>query len=366
MINQTDLSTPHTGLCGCAHSRRSFLTGAGAALGAGLGLSLGGSAEAAQGGMVANRIDVHHHFDPSQLAQGKTGPAMPGRWDLSRDLDDMARGGVATAMLSWFAPPDPSAAARAATARAINDAGARLVADHPGRFRLLVDLPLPDIDVCLAELTYGLDTLHADGVVLLTNDGKRWLGDPYYDPLFAELNRRRAVVFVHPVSAACCRNLVAGVPDTLIEYGADSTRCIASLIFNGTTTRFPDVRFIFSHGGGATMAVIERFLGGTHGEIVPGIETQGVAMFPAKQPPAGALAELRRLYFDTAQASNAVVLGALKQVMPISQILYGTDYQFQTAEVTSRELRLARVFSPAELREIERGNALRLFPHAAG
>lgn len=346
--------------CGCSSTRREFIAGAGAAIGlAGLPTALWGKA-------AATRIDVHHHFDPNQIIAGSFPmPPMPVRWNLDKDLEDMERGGVGKAMLSWFAPVDGPADARQRAARAINDAGARLVTDRPNQFALLVNLPIPDIDASLAELSYGLDTLHAHGVCMPTNDGTRWLGDSYYNPLFEELHKRKAVVFLHPMSAACCRNLVPGVPDVLIEFGADTTRCIASLIFNGMTTRYPDVQFVFAHGGGATMAVIERFVGGTHGEIVPGIDTKGVDFFPAKQPPAGVLTELRKMHFDTAQATNAAVLGALKKVIPVSQILYGTDFYFQNAEVTTRQLKSSGVFNASELKAIDSGNALRLFPRLA-
>jgi 6-methylsalicylate decarboxylase len=343
-----------------APSRRGLLTGA-AAMAAAAALPDGSLAQAA-----GRRIDVHHHFNFYDVIAGITpgGPRPQAVWDLQKDLEDMDRGGVATALLSGFAPVDAPDEPRRRAARAINEAAARLSADHR-QFALLANLPLPDIEGSLREIEYGLDTLKAHGIGIYTNTATRWLGDSHFDPVWSELNRRKAVVFVHPVSAACCRNVVAGVPDVLIEFGADSTRCIASLIFNGTTTRFPDIRFIFCHGGGATMAVIERFLGGTRGEIAEGIETKGVDNFPAKQPPGGVLNELRKLHYDTAQATNRAVLSALKTVIPTSQIVYGTDFQYQTAEVTTRQLQSAGVFTPAELQAIGRGNALRLFPRLA-
>ena len=348
--------------CGCLPSRRAVLAGVAAAGASGL-ISESSRAASRSSGV----IDVHHHFNPNDVIPGGVPPEllMPSLWNLTKDLEDMDRGGVATAVLSWFPPPGAPDAARRRVARAINEAGARLVADHPGKFALLATLPIPDIDASLAEADYGLDKLGALGVCMPTNDGARWLGDAHFEPPFAELNRRKAVIIVHPLSAACCRNLVAGVPDVVIEYGADTTRCIASLIFGGMTTRYPDVRLVFCHGGGATMAVIERFVGGSHGQIVRGIDTRGVSNFAGKLPPAGALSELRRMYFDTAQATNGAVLGALKTVVSTSQILYGTDVGFQTAEVTTRQLRASRVFKLAELRAVERGNALRLFPRLA-
>jgi predicted TIM-barrel fold metal-dependent hydrolase len=161
---------------------------------------------------------------------------------------------------------------------------------------------------------------------------------------------------------------VKGIAATLVEYGADTTRTLGSLIFNGTTSKFPNIKFIFSHGGGHMPFVIERFLNGTAEEVVPGIVTKGQggsgvvgSGYPAKVPK-GALYELKRQYYDTAQASNPVAMGALRKVVPVSQILYGTDYWFRTAAETGRGLMTNKVFNAQELRMINRGNVERLLP----
>ena len=321
-------------------------------------------------------IDVHHHFIPpafrefyasARTSAGAPAAAPPMTWELNADLEDMERGGTEVAVLSIFVPYDlGTPESRARLARETNEYAARLAAEHPGRFGRFASLPLPDLDATLAELAHALDVLGADGVAVYTNVGDRWLGDAYFDPLFAELNRRRAVVFVHPTTANCCRGLVAGIPDNIIEFGTDTTRAIASLVFGGATTRFPDIRFIFSHGGGTMPYLIERFLGGASAEIVPGIRTSGQpGPYVPKAPPAGALAELRRLYFDTAQCANPVALAALRAVIPASQILYGTDYFYRDAHGSSEAIRGARVFSPRELAAVSSGNARRLLPALA-
>ena len=313
------------------------------------------------------RIDIHHHFAPPAYgafftANGHGAGAPPSTWNLTNDLHNMSEGGTRMAVLSLFTPYDVGTAeARRNLAREINLFGARAVVDHPAKFRLFASLPLPDIEGSLYEIEYGLDTLKAVGVAVYTNVGDKWLGDPIFSPIWEELNRRRAVVFVHPTSANCCRNLVRDVPDPVIEYGADTTRTIASLIFSGTTTRFPNIRFVFSHGGGAMPFVIERFLGGTQAEIVPGILTEGqTPPYTPSQPPGGALRELRKLYYDTAQANNPVALQALRTVVPVSQILYGTDYWYRSAGVAIHGLETAKVFSTEELKAVEWQNALKL------
>jgi predicted TIM-barrel fold metal-dependent hydrolase len=330
------------------------------------GVAAAASASTARATAKSGLIDVHHHFIPSAITPGIKVPAPPGppNWTLEGDLEDMERAGVDRALLSMPLIGDLPSEVLIRAAREINEAAAKLSADRPTRFAPFAVLPLPEIDAALKEIEYGLDVLKAHGVAVVTNAGPHWLGDPKFDPVLQELNRRKATVFVHPLSAPCCRNMVAGVPDVLIEFGADTTRCIASLVFNGATMRHPDINWIFCHGGGATAAVIERFLGGTQGQIKPGVTTKGVEFFAAKQPP-DVLGELRKLHYDTAQATNAALLGALKTFIPPSQVLFATDYPYQTAEITRRQVRESGVFSAAELEGIERGNALRLFPRLA-
>jgi predicted TIM-barrel fold metal-dependent hydrolase len=346
-------------------SRRTFLSGIAAVA----AMAGGGAAFAA-----ARRrpwIDLHHHFIPpgyreffttARNADGTPAIVPPTTWTLAADLEDMDRAGVRTAVLSMFVPTTVGTAAqRAALARAINEGAARLVADHPGRFMGLAALPLPDVDASLAEVAYAADTLGARGFAVYTNVGDRWIGDRAFDPLLAELDRRRAVLFVHPTTAACCQNLLPGVPDNIIEYQTDTTRAIASVVFGGATTRFPGIRLVFSHGGGTMPYLIERFLGGTAAEIVPGVLTSGQGgPYVPKQPEGGVLAHLRRLHYDTAQCANPVAMRALRTVVGSAQVVFGTDYFYRTAAETVRGLETCGAFGRADLDAIAHGNAARL------
>ena len=223
---------------------------------------------------------------------------------------------------------------------------------------------MPDLETSLTELAYAADRLHADGFTVYTNVGDRWLGDASFEPLYAELDRRRAVLFVHPTTAACCANLLRAVPDNVIEYAVDTTRAIANVIFSGVTVRYPNIRFIFSHGGGTVPFLIERFLGGTSAEIVPGVRTTGQAgRFVPQQPPRGALAELRSLHYDTAQCSNPLAMRALRTLVPVSQILYGSDYFYRTNVETADALRHCGAYDARELEAVGGGNARRLLAH---
>jgi predicted TIM-barrel fold metal-dependent hydrolase len=267
-------------------------------------------------------------------------------------IGHMDRGGVGTALLSVTIPGVwlGDVATSRKLARECNEYAMRLVSDHPGRFGMFPALPLPDADGSLAEIEYVLDVLKADGIGLLTSYGDKWLGDPAFDPVMAELNRRKTVVYTHPTVANCCRNLVQDVSPAIVEFGADTSRAIARLVFGGAAVRYPDIRWIFSHAGGAVPFLIERFL------------FQARTPQGAKQLPHGVMPELRKFYYDTAQAFDAPPMLALKKMVPTSQIVFGTDFPFRTAEEHVKGLRAAGVFSAQELRAIEHDNAQRLLP----
>jgi predicted TIM-barrel fold metal-dependent hydrolase len=303
-----------------------------------------------------HRIDVHHHLSPpayiAELAPEKKLAQPTLDWTPARAIEEMDEGGVATSITSittpglWFG----EAGAARKLARACNDYAAKLVSDQPRRFGMFVNLPLPDIDGSLMEIAYGLDQLKADGVAMFTSYGDKWLGDPAFAPVFEELNRRKALVYTHPTSNDCCRNLDPGLNDSVIEYGADTTRAIARMVFSGSSSRYPDLRMIFSHAGGTMPYLIGRL--------------ERIAAVPpnAAVVPKGFRFEARRFYYDVAQTSQPGSLFALRNVMPVSHILFGTDYPFLTAALHVKELENAGVFSAQELQAIDRGNAARLMP----
>lgn len=312
----------------------------------------------------ARRIDVHQHFiSPSfhSFLNAKNSPSSPvpgiAAWrDYSpaRAVEELDRVGIETAMLSVTAPGvwfGDSAEARR-LAREMNEFGAaRMVGDHKGRFGLFAVLPLPDVDGALQEIEYAHDTLKADGFGLLTSYGSAWLGDPKFAPVLDELNRRKAVVYVHPTDAACCQGLLPRVPNQMLEYPMDTTRTIASLIVSETATRCPDVRFIFSHAGGTLVGVAGRLLGA---------EMSAENLEKAPEPNTR-LHHLRRFYYDTAGSANPVNMQALKMLVGVSQIVFGTDAPFFDGTPQVQGLQSAG-FSAAELARVERTNALPLLP----
>jgi predicted TIM-barrel fold metal-dependent hydrolase len=312
----------------------------------------------AQPAVNPRRLDLHHHFgNPAWLrmvAEKKTqGYQTWQPYTPAKALEDMDQGGVAVSLLSvttpgiWFGNKDETRR----MARDLNDYGARLVSDYKGRFGLFAVLPLPDVDASLHEIEHAFDTLKADGVGLLSSYGNRWHGDPEFAPVFAELNRRKAVVYTHAAAPPCCQNLQPGIPETTIEYNTDTSRSIISLIESGRATACPDIRFIFSHAGGTIPSLAGRFLG-------PAASAESLAR-PAEQN--SKLYHLRRFYYDTAGSANPVQMVSLKMIVPSTQIVFGTDFPFGHAAQIAQGLAHSNL-SAEELRGIERDNALRLLP----
>ena len=313
---------------------------------------LPGGVGAAQAAAKPIRIDVHRHFLTPETVGSQYLVEPPfKRWSLAAMLDDMEQGGVTAAMLSLT--PNLLAATAAGgpvTAqhyRRCNDYGAQLVADYKGRFGLFAGIPLTDAEASLAEIDYAFGTLTADGIGVFTSYGNQWLGNAAFDPVFAELNRRKAVVFTHPVPAPCCTNLIPEVGNSEIALGTDTSYAIASMIFTGASQRYPDLRMIFSHGGGTMPFLIRRFI--TDAQNQPKLK---------KLLPRGFLPEFQRFYYDIAQIPIRPPLLALKEVAPISHILFGTDYPFRTAKEHVDGLKQSRVFSARELHAIDRNTGL--------
>ncbi len=302
-----------------------------------------------------NLIDAHHHFSApgfiAAISARKTNQRPLEQWTPAKSIEDMDKSGVATAMIStsepsvWFG--DNEAARK--LARECNDYGARLMADHPGRFGMFSTIPLPDVDGSLREIEYSQDTLKADGVCMMTSYQGKYPGDPAFEPVMSELNRRKAVVFFHPVKAECCKDLQPELAPALIELGTDTTRAIASVLFDGTASRYPDIRFIFSHGGGTMPFLMTRF--------------EALAARPdiAARLPKGLLYEVQKLYYDTANFYGPYSWPTMLKLLPVSQILFGTDFPFSSAETVAKGLADVGL-KPDELRAIESGNVLKLFP----
>src|SRR6266571_5738720 len=336
-------------------SRRSFLVGL-AATGAIAALSK--RTAALQGGPAASakatRIDTHHHFTIPKLfelstAKGVNQPTLKG-WTPEKSIEEMDQGGVATSIISisdpgvWFGD---NAAARS-LARECNEYGVKVVKNYPGRFGQFAVLPLPDVEGSLKEVEYALDALKMDGIGVLSSYQGKYLGNPYYAPLMEELNRRKTVVFCHPFCAACdAEATLTDGQNRGVEFVFDTTRTILSLLSTGTVARFPDIRFIWSHGGGTVPYITSR-LAGVGQQLLP----------------KGVMYELQKFYYDTAQAFNPYTMPSFKKMVPPSHILFGTDYPLGggTAAIVAKGLADNGSFTATEMQSIDRENALELLP----
>ncbi len=351
---------PWTCLChdtpggAAAPSRRGFLGGLGA-LGA---LSLLPGCQTGAGPAIKaapHRIDIHHHIVPPAYAAEltKRGLGAAPKWSAQMSLEDMDRNGIATSVVALMQPGAyfEDAATDRRLARLSNDYAAQMARDHPGRFGSFATLPLMDTEGSLREIEYAFDTLKADGIGLMTSYGNSYLGDRRFWPIWEELNRRKAVIYTHPLQPSCCRNPIEGLPPSAIEFPADTTRTIASLLFGGAANRYPDIQWIWSHSGGTLPFLWARF---TRQEVDMKDKAKVVL-------PNGLLAEVQRFNFDTAQGHHEGAIAALRVLVPPSKILFGSDFPYRQAE----DVRIGlgeRNFSKAELDGIERGNALRLMP----
>ena len=305
------------------------------------------------------RIDTHHHLIPSDFRQALEragiaeagGRALP-EWSPSGSLQAMAQLGVGTAILSVSTPGTtflPSAPDAAALARDLNDYTSNLVSEDPDRFGFFATIPLPHVNQAVAEIERSLDGLQADGVVLLANSAGTYLGQDGQEDLFAALDARSAVVFVHPADLP--GPAVPGVPPFATDFLLDTTRAAYLLVRNGIRRRYPNIRFILSHGGGFVPYASHRMAVAILGDT--------------RRSPSDSLDDFSSFYFDTALSSSAAALPTLLAFAQPGHVTYGSDWPF--APLPAGQLFAAGLETFAGLDaegrgKIERGNALALFP----
>lgn len=317
------------------------------------------AAALAQATANPRRIDVHHHTLPPRILDKTRDSLLAGspygaevvKWTAEGSLAQMDQFGIATAILSnttaWSSFPQDEARS---LVRYSNEYSARMRADHPSRFGVFAALPMPDIEGSLAELAYACDTLQADGIQLSTSYSDKWPGDPAFDRVFEELNHRKTVVFIHPTAPGCCNRLIPGIPTPTVEFMFDVTRCITSMLFRGTFTRYPDIRFIFTHDGAALPMLADRITRNASVVKSAGFATQEAAM-----------AQIKRLHYDVTTSTSRPALSAIREFVPVSQLVFGSDFPFLKPSETVPGLE-AYGFTAAELAAINRSNAEQLFP----
>jgi predicted TIM-barrel fold metal-dependent hydrolase len=307
-------------------------------------------------------IDTHHHFLPeffwqeTENAHPPVGGLAPLQWSKEASISLMDDAGIDIAVVSLSTPgvhTGDSAKARA-LARRCDEFSAELIRSRPDRFGLFACLPLPDVDASLMELSYALDVLGLDGFVLFTNSKGVYLGDPALSPVFEELERRRAAVYLHPNPSPDAVAHSLGLPDNLLDFPTDTNRVVAQMHFTNRFARTPNVKYVLSQAGGSILYLAGRFATVDEMGFIPGGEERGTAadMF-------------RRMYWDTTLAASDPVLHMLRNLAGINQVLNGTDFPYLRLDlaVTSKHLiSQSSELNDSEKRAILGGNASRLFP----
>ena len=336
-------------------------------------------------------IDVHHHMFPPALLSALSsagvsrigGEPVATSWSPEASLELMDRYGIAAAVLSVPVPLGfLGVDARRKLTRRLNEAAHDVARRWPGRFGFFATLPLPDVDASVEEARHAFDELGADGVGLLTNHDGIYPGDARLDPLYAELDARDAVAFVHPTvqaaSATALDGTQASAPSlqpSLLEFPFETTRAVATLLVSRMLERFPRIRHVFTHSGGCVPSVSGRLI--DRGPIVaeytamaanggsPSIERLEELLERAQLDAADALATL---HYDVALSTDRQALCGLTRLVPASRLLLGTDFpmgQEIGAHVTLRGVDSFPGFTEADRSAVRSGNAARLFPRLA-
>jgi aminocarboxymuconate-semialdehyde decarboxylase len=310
-------------------------------------------------------VDVHHHILPDFFfretndAHNPVGGIAPPPWSAELMLSFMDDAGIDVAITSISTPGvhvGDDARARS-LARRCNELSAELVQRHPNRLGGFAALPLPDVDGALKELAYALDTLKLDGVVVFSNSNGVYLGDVCFEPVFAELERRGSVVFVHPTASPDPSAHHLGLPDSLIDFTADTTRAVAQMHYSNRFARTPSIKYIFSHAGGTAPYLAGRWDIVDEMKVVPGGEERGAVVDT-----------LRRLYWDTALSYRDPILRMLRDVVGLDQVLFGSDYPYIRRDLgvdCVQQLERTEELSTNDRELIMNRNALKLFPRLA-
>lgn len=354
-------------------TRRNLILAAavGGALGSVASATRADAAQRRASGSASKIVDVHAHaILPIWLkaARAAVAPApltilgapIP-EWSADLHLEMMNAHGIAASILSW-----PSAVsflkgpAARDLARAMNEEFAAIIRRHPSRFGAFAVLPMDDIGSAIDEAAYAMDVLGLDGCSTSAHVAGNYLGHERFDPLLAELNRRKATLFVHPGPPVGYEAVSNGLNPAILEFMFDTTRMVTNMMLSGAKARYPDVRILSTHGGGtipylaSRISILEPQFGAGPGRTV--LTSEQV------------LQQLSTFYFDLTASTAAASLDAIRRLVPASQLMLGFDFPMMLATSVEPALRRFRNYAgltPAERNQIVSGTALGLFPGLA-
>jgi 6-methylsalicylate decarboxylase len=324
--------------------------------------------------MKTNKIDVHHHITPDFYVEklktaGITesyGQVFP-KWKPETSLSSMKKLGVETAIVSISTPGVyvKDQAFTAELARECNEYMAVMKRNYPGKFGAFATIPLPFVDSAINELIYALDVLKLEGVCLFTHYDGKYLGDKKYNEFFRELNKRKAVVYIHPTDPIGQYNPELEIANSLIEAPFETTRAVTNIINRGTTDQYPDIKYILSHGGGAIPYLAWRIALSKYSnkESKPSI-LRMVYDFMIEGGPITGLNILKNMYYDTALTASPFALKALQELVGSSHIVFGSDLPFadKVAPMVAKDLEKYEGFNEEDIKAIHYENCHSLFP----
>jgi predicted TIM-barrel fold metal-dependent hydrolase len=308
-------------------------------------------------GKLVKTIDVHSHAilnighqDPHQV-----------RWSVDKALSLMDSNEIAVTILSVPGAANYAEDKEAVEiSRRINDALAEIVTRHPKRFGAIATLPGKTMDGSLSEMQYALDTLKLDGVSTLTSVEDTYLGDSRFDPWFEEMNRRKVTLFMHPIIARASLTVDLGIDPSMLEFMFDTTRMLTNMVFTGAKRRFSDIRMISTHAGGTIPYLVTRLqtLELTFG---PGLDRTPLSAEEVKEGFAS-------FHYDLTAGTSRAQLGAIRELVPASQLLMGLDSPYMpewSFGPAIRDLEQWDGFTQDDLDRIAHKNACLLYPAVA-
>lgn len=308
-------------------------------------------------------FDVHHHLLPPFYYDSLNKAGIPKKygiklpeWSIESSKKVMGKFSIESAITSISTPGvhigDMEFSKK--LARQCNDYAAELSIKFPKVYGGFATLPLPYIDATIEEIIHALDVLKMEGAAVLSNYDGLLLGNDVFQPIFAELNKRKSTVFIHPTIPSPCCSENNFLPASMFEFICDTSRTILNMLFSGVFEKYSNIKFIVPHAGGAIPYLAGRI--NLYETLMPTLK---------EKIPKGTYYYLKNLYYDTAMSTSIATLNCLREFVSVQNILVGSDYPFVTDEGVAAQFKLLEqypCFSSSERELINYKNMEHLFP----